>query len=71
MYGELDYGFWMLVIINFVIFIFFVFSFVKLKLKIDWWSLGVFFVFIVVLFIEMYGFLFIIYFLFGWLVESY
>lgn len=31
-----DYGLWLMVILNLVIFIFFVFSFVKLKFFIDW-----------------------------------
>ncbi|NIM04887.1 MAG: DUF1295 domain-containing protein [Armatimonadetes bacterium] len=54
--GNYDYGIWVLVVFNVVLFGAFVISFLLPKQKREWRSLGVFFAFIVALFVEMYGF---------------
>jgi protein-S-isoprenylcysteine O-methyltransferase Ste14 len=56
LYEENAYGLWLMVILNVLIFGFFVISFFRPKKKYEWRTLGVFGAFIVALFAEMYGF---------------
>ena len=51
-----DYGLWSVVILNSIVFIFFLFSFTKPKTSHDWRSFGMISAFVVALFVEMYGF---------------
>ncbi|GBD91033.1 isoprenylcysteine carboxyl methyltransferase (ICMT) family protein [bacterium BMS3Abin04] len=56
MHGSYDYGLWLVVLINVIIFTVFTFAFIKPSKKYEWRSLGVFTAFVVALFTEMYGF---------------
>lgn len=59
MHGEgisFAYGFWSLVVVNVVLFLFFILSFISPVRKREWRSMGVTTAFIVALFTEMYGF---------------
>lgn len=51
-----DYGWWASVLFNILLFGGFVFSFLRPQKQVEWRTLGVFFGFIVALFMEMYGF---------------
>ena len=59
MHGEgvaYAYGFWSLVVVNVLLFVFFILSFMAPVKKREWRSMGVTTAFIVALFTEMYGF---------------
>ncbi len=59
MHGEgisYAYGFWSLVVVNVVLFLFFILSFLTPLKKREWRSMGVTTAFLIALFTEMYGF---------------
>ncbi len=56
MHESYDYGLWLMVVFNILIFGIFVLGFLRPKKKYEWRTLGVYAAFIIALFTEMYGF---------------
>ncbi len=54
--GDYAYGMWPAVVFNILLFLFFVFGFLRPKKKFEWRSMGAFAGFLAALFTEMYGF---------------
>lgn len=68
---EMAYNMWPLVILNSAVFILFVFTLMRPKTGHDWQCFGITSAFLVVLFVEMYGSSFTIYFLSSWVGSRY